>query len=615
MRTMFWQILCIAGMATTLAADEGLSPQILTAVKRATVFVEVEVEGQSASGSGFVVTVEENSALVVTNHHVVEPRIIAQARQDPKFVPVARLRPSITRPRPPSSTHLRPPITRYVPSQPIVRPLPPDFTPRSVIRTLKNAVVTVVFDSGTKNERSARAELLALDPDYDLAVMRVKDVKDLPEPIKIETAAELVETMTVYTFGFPFGKVLATGDKRPAITVSKAAVSSLRENDDGDLAVVQIDGSLNPGNSGGPIVSSRGELVGVAVATIRNSSGIGLAIPAGPLNNMLDGRIGEIHLTSKPDGAKPAVAIEVAVIDPLKKIASVALHYADASRALADPEKEIESLEALAGSKKTKLTLEKQLAQGEFALSSAGEKKEFLVQAVYSTADGETRKTRVFRQSLQQVAVAAATPDPSPAPKEAGKGAAGSGAGLNGEFRAADNPKDAGKGTAGNRSAPADAGAGGETRILGGAFSPTFKDQAPETGLLIGFEIGLGQFANLDVVKAIRPIYRTDKKQALGKQHGTKPRKVIKVKAKDGYAVGSITVRSGLLVNGFSVTFMRVKDGKLDPDDAYESDWIGDRTGGSETTLKGNGTPVTGIVGKASNTECLGLGLVFDTKP
>jgi hypothetical protein len=49
---------------------------------------------------------------------------------------------------------------------------------------------------------------------------------------------------------------------------------------------------MNPGNSGGPIVNSRGELIGVVVATIRNSSGIGLAIPAAQLRRMFQGRLG-----------------------------------------------------------------------------------------------------------------------------------------------------------------------------------------------------------------------------------------------------------------------------------------------------------------------------------
>jgi hypothetical protein len=561
------------------------------------VFVEVEVEGLSGSGSGFVVTVDGDTALVVTNHHVVEPKIIARAAIDSDVIPAARTRPTRRIPRPPMTTpHIRPPTTVPFSRRPIVRELPPEFTPRVIIRTLKNAVVTVAFDSGTKDERTAKGELLALDPEYDLAVMRVKDVKDLPEPIDFEKERELTETMSVYTFGFPFGKVLATSKGRPTITVSRSAVSSLRENDDGQLAVVQIDGGLNPGNSGGPIVNTQGELVGVAVATIRNSSGIGLAIPAGQLRNMFEGRIGAVHLAGKLKAENTAAVVEVGVIDPLNKINSVGLHYVGASRVKVNADKDIESLEALPECEKMELTLEKQLASGEIALARASSDKEFLVQAVYTTLGGETRKTRISRQSLQPVAVIVAKPDQNSAPRAEAGGNAGRG------------------GVAGGEPRRGETFAGGETKILGGVADPVFKDQAPEKGLLVGLEVGLGPFLNLQVVNAIRPIYRTDKKVSRGKQYGTPLKKAITVKAKDGYAVGGITIRSGLLVNGLSVTFMRIRDGQLDPSNSYESDWIGDRTGGSETTLQGDGTSVIGIIGKANKKDCMGLGLLFDEK-
>ncbi len=548
MRKLFVPIVCCLCLTSPLSADDGLSPKTLAAIKRATVFIEVEVEGLSTGGSGFVVLVDGDSALIVTNHHVVEPKIISQAQKDSKVVLAAR----------PPTRIIRPPMVAPIP-RPQFRALPPEFTPRLIVRRLKNAAVTVFFDSGTKDERSAKAELLAIDPGYDLAVMRVKDIKNLPEPIKFEKAVELAETMAVYTFGFPFGKMLATGKRRPAMTVTKAAISSLREDDNGELAVVQIDGGVDPGNSGGPVVNADGELVGVAVATIRGSSGIGLAIPAGPLRNMFEGRIGAVHLALKPNSEQPALAIEVSVIDPLNKITAVELHSIEISRVKADLDKGIESLEALPGIEKTKLTLEKQLASGELALASASSDKEYLVQAVYTTANGKPRKTRVFRQSLQTPAVAGVNP----------------------------NPK--------------------------GPLPPSeFVDRAPEKGLLIGFEIGLGQFLDVDVVTAIRPIYRADKKEVLGKQYGTILNEAVAVKAKEGYAVGGMTVRSGLFINGFSLTFMRVQDGKLDPKGSYESDWTGDKTGGSEKPRQGDGAPVVGIAGGTDDKYFNQLQLVFE---
>ncbi len=121
--------------------------------------------------------------------------------------------------------------------------------------------------------------MLAADPEVDLAILKAADVKNLPAPINCSRDVELSETMPVYSFGFPFGEVLATSKGSPAITIGKASISSLRLDDAGELFLVQIDGALNPGNSGGPVINTRGRLVGVAVATIKNSSGIGLAIP------------------------------------------------------------------------------------------------------------------------------------------------------------------------------------------------------------------------------------------------------------------------------------------------------------------------------------------------
>lgn len=149
------------------------------------------------------------------------------------------------------------------------------------------------------------------------------------------------------------------------------------------------------------------------------------------------------------------------------------------------------------------------------------------------------------------------------------------------------------------------------TDILGGAFNPTFKDEAPAGGFLIGYDIGLGKFANIDLVKAIQPIYQTPNGEVRGRQFGVEFNPRITVKAKPGYAVGAMNVKAGLLVNGFSTTFMRVKGVGLDPADAYTSPWIGDMTGGNgPTLLAGDGTAIVGIIGKHNSRECSGLGLL-----
>ena len=609
MRKMLFAFVCTLCLASPLSADDGLPPKMLAAVKRATVFVEVQVEGLTGSGSGFVVAVDGTSALVVTNHHVVEPKILAQADRNSPIIPAAFPPTKTTRPSVKSRIQQRGPIGPMGPIGPTtprtrIRELPPDYTPRLIIRTLKNAAVTVVFDSGTKEERSAKAELLAIAPDYDLAVLRVNDVKDLPDPIKFEKPVKLAETMAVYTFGFPFGNVLATGKGHPAITVSKAAISSLRENDDGELVVVQIDGGLNPGNSGGPIVNAKGELVGVAVATIRNSNGIGLAIPSGPLRNVFEGRIGDIHLAAKPNAGKPTLTVEVSVIDPLNKITAVELHSiaVSSAKALTDKagaDKGIESLGKLRGTEKTKLTLEKQLASAEIPLADGLSEKEFLVQAVYTIAQGKPKQTRVFQVVLDAATVAALTPaNQNPAPPQ----------------RPGGDNKPGGAPTAGDNARP-QPGAGEQKKPAGPFDDRLFRELAPENGRLIGFEVGFGALNNVrvDVIKAIRPIFRVGQKEVLGKQCGTDLSRVTIVKAKEGYAVGGMMIRTSPFLCGLSVVFQRVgDDGKLDPRDSYQTEWIGEKSGGGERVIKADGTPVIGIAGEVEVSQNVNFDLVFE---
>src|SRR5262249_35829971 len=162
--------------------------QTLTDLKSATVFIKVEAGNSAASGSRFVVKAEGDTAYVVTNHHVVTPSTDRMPFRGPRFV-------------------VGGPVT-----------------------------LTLVFGSGTPQERSAQAEVLADDSEDDLAVLRVKGVKDLPRPIDLRADARLVETMGLFIFGFPFGTALATNKGNPAVTVSKGSVSSIPLNQFGQLA-------------------------------------------------------------------------------------------------------------------------------------------------------------------------------------------------------------------------------------------------------------------------------------------------------------------------------------------------------------------------------------------
>jgi len=586
----------VAGLSATVAlADDGIQPETLAKIKGATVFVKVAAQGESGSGSGsgFVIKVDGDSAYVVTNHHVIEPKVI-QIVVEPGHGPMFG-------PRGPG----RPPFGRMpgmpMPGGPMPGPMHgprgPSFgmTPRIIVQTLKNAKATVVLYSGTAKEEPRPAEVLAADPELDLAVLKVSGIKELPQPIEHDHEPKLAETMPVYVFGFPFGEVLATGKGNPAITVGKGSISSLRLDDRGELALVQIDGALNPGNSGGPVVDARGKLVGVAVATIRDSSGIGLAIPSQHLSRVLQGRVGKAHLYASQDAeGTGTIHVDVNLIDPLGRIKSVVLHYLVATEVPANA-KPSDPLSELPGCRKLPLKIDGRLASAELRLRKGVTEVAMRHQVTgLNNLDQQSRTDSVVETVRIQPVF-----DPGRLAKALGVDMG--------------PPPEAGRPTPPSaRPEPSPRGspvrAGPETRILGG-FGPEFQDLAPEGGVLIGLEVGLGKFAVNDVIKAIRPIFRTAQgEETLGKQHGKDTSNVVTVKAKEGYAVGAITLKQGLLVVGLSVTFMKVGNGTLDPKDAYESEWVGGRTGGPETMLGGTGALVTGIIGKDNERECTGLG-------
>ncbi len=156
---------------------------------------------------------------------------------------------------------------------------------------------------------------------------------------------------------------------------------------------------------------------------------------------------------------------------------------------------------------------------------------------------------------------------------------------------------------------------GAATDVLGGGFGrDAYTDVAPAGGVLTGLEIGLGKFANIDVIHSVRAVFRVGDKETTGRQHGTNLSRVLRLVAKPGYAVGAVTLQTGANVDGLSLTFMRIKGSQLDSNDAYESEYVGDGRPGNRKMLTGNGRLVVGINGLQSKENNTGLGLVFDAK-
>jgi len=152
-----------------------------------------------------------------------------------------------------------------------------------------------------------------------------------------------------------------------------------------------------------------------------------------------------------------------------------------------------------------------------------------------------------------------------------------------------------------------------ETQRLGTGENP-FRDLPNAPAYVVGFDVGYGDFFGNPVIWAIRPIYQTPAGRTPGTtagvpKQGTKP---TRVEAKPGYAVGSISVRAGAGIDGFSVTFMQIEGDHLNPEKSYKSAWIGGRGGAPPRDLGGDGAPIVGIVGRTNDdNRVIGLGLVL----
>jgi hypothetical protein len=389
-------VLACLPLSRHAAGDDSIPPDVLKALKKATVYVKVKVEGEDCTGSGFVVREDDGTACVITNHHVIAPElveIVAQWQSAPRtpFNPH-----NFPGPFGPHGLPNTPPLP-FGPSQ--------DLEPRLrlVVREGKNVEVTVIFDSGTPDERAVKADILGADPNIDLAILKVAGLKNAPHPVDCKQAVDCTETMPVYSFGFPFGDVLSTGKGNPAVTVGKATISSLRNDDAGELALVQIDGALNPGNSGGPVVDARGRLVGVAVATIRNSSGIGLAIPARKVPSMWEGHLGKPRLEVVPavdvDSA-PMMIATADVFDPFHKLKAVSLSFL-AADGLGSKPKTGDRLKDLPGCHEMALNINGHIATGRAPLKKGVQDVRVLYQGETVDSEGQRSVTHSVEQLLR----------------------------------------------------------------------------------------------------------------------------------------------------------------------------------------------------------------------
>lgn len=137
--------------------------------------------------------------------------------------------------------------------------------------------IRVEFADGTISD----ANVVGVQPEHDLAVIRAHTLPDDLQPATLRSTRDLREGDRVIAVGFPFGI-------GPSVTAG--IVSGLRREyraPDGRKTLtnlIQFDAAANPGNSGGPLVTADGEVVGIVTAILNPGDqptfiGIAFAVP------------------------------------------------------------------------------------------------------------------------------------------------------------------------------------------------------------------------------------------------------------------------------------------------------------------------------------------------
>ena len=129
------------------------------------------------------------------------------------------------------------------------------------------------------NGKSYTAKFVGADAINDIAVIKIEEDAGILKPVTIADSSKLKVGQRVFAIGNPFGL-----ERTMTCGIISSLNRSLKLRGNRTIkSIIQIDAAVNPGNSGGPLINSHGQLIGINTAIASNtgqSSGVGFAIPS-----------------------------------------------------------------------------------------------------------------------------------------------------------------------------------------------------------------------------------------------------------------------------------------------------------------------------------------------
>ena len=136
------------------------------------------------------------------------------------------------------------------------------------------------------DQKEYQAKVVGVDPDHDLAVLKIEAPSQEMEPVRLGQSQGLRVGQQVLAIGNPFGldHTLTTG----VVSAIGRTIKSL--NNRTIEGVIQTDAAINPGNSGGPLLDRVGRVIGINTQIVSPSgafAGVGFAVPVNTIKRVV----------------------------------------------------------------------------------------------------------------------------------------------------------------------------------------------------------------------------------------------------------------------------------------------------------------------------------------